>query len=452
MAPTDPVKTVASSVPSCEPRLNVVRAVVVFAAALLFPLAVSAQAKDDFARAVVDAINADQGPTETRRAAMAAAIDAMAAGLKAWDAAVAKVEAGLAANIKTAPPAAASGMRMALGAVYLERGRYEAAAAQFELASKLNPGASDAHALRGMALERAGRRSDAAAAYRQAWLTNPGNLAAIYRWHVTSRGRPMTPELTSARTTLLTVATVEPGSATGFSLLSIDLLDDGLSRVPMMPLAQHADAFTQLRAGRYAEAIASLRKAAVDGERRLGAGDVNVVSGAGLPLLGAAPLLARLGREAHVRLDLDAAVAAYERRVAVAPNDSVAHYELADVYHARDDANAALVEAAVAILLDTTATKPRVLVAQLHAAAGRDADALRVFERVVMMAPDDAEARYGLSRALLRAGRTAEAQRELDIFRQLQARAMEQQRQQFEDNFRKIEETLRTTEPAGDRR
>jgi Flp pilus assembly protein TadD len=430
-----------------------VRALLTVATALLLSVALSAQAKDDFARAVVDAINADQGPPDVRRAAMAAAIDAMAAGLKQWDAAVARVEAGLAASIGGATPDAASQMRMALGAVYLERGRYEAAAGQFELASKLNPGASDAHAFRGMALERTGRRSNAAAAYRQAWLANPGNLAAIYRWHATSRGRPLTPELTASRDTLLTVATVEPGSPTGFSLLSIDLLDDGLSTAPMMPLAQHADAFTQLRAGRYAEAIASLRKAAtVDGERRLGPGDVNVVSGAGLPLLGAAPLLARLGREAHVRLDLDAAAAAYERRVAVAPNDSAAHYELADVYHARDDADAALVEAAAAILLDTSATRPRVLVAQLHAAAGRDAEALRVFERVVMMAPDDAEARYGLSRALLRAGRTAEAQRELDIFRQLQARAMEQQRQQFEDNFRKIEETLRTTEPAGDRR
>ena len=401
----------------------------------------------------MDAINADQGPPEVRQKAMAAAIDAMAAGLKQWDAAVAKVEAGLASSIGAAPPEAASRMRMALGAVYLERGRYEAAAGQFELASKVNPAASDPHAFRGMALERAGRQAEAAASYRLAWLANPGHLAAIYRWLAASRGRPMTPELTAAQTTLLTIATVEPGSPTGFSLLSADLLDDQLAAAPMMPLAQHADAVAQLRAGRYADGLASFRKAATaTGEQRLGPGDVNPVSGKGLPLLGAAPLLARLGREAHVRLDLDAAIAAYERRVAVAPNDSLAHYELADVYRARDDTDAALGEAAAAVLLDTSATKPRLLIAHLHAAAGRDAEALRVFERVVMMAPDDAEARYGLSRALLRTGRAADAQRELDVFRQLQAKAMDEQRKQFEDNFRKIEETLKTTEPAGDRR
>ena len=429
------------------------RALLTVATAVFLSVAVSAQAKDDFARAVVDAINADQEPPEVRQMAMATALEAMAAGLKQWDAAVAKVEAGLVASIGGAPPEAASRMRMALGAVYLERGRYEAAAGQFELASKVTPALPDAYAFRGLALESAGRLADAAAAYRQAWLGNPGHLVAIYRWLAALRRRPMTPERTAAQTTLLAVATVEPGSSTGFSLLSVDLLDDHLSSAPMMPLAQHADAFAHLRAGRYAEGFAALRKAAsATGERRLGPGDVNLATGRGIPLLGAAPLLARLGREAHVRLDLDAAAAAYERRIAVAPNDSLAHYELADVYRARDDADAALVEAAVAVLLDTSATSPRILIAQLHAAAGRDAEAVRVFERVVSMAPDNAEARYGLSRALVRSGRTTEAQRELDVFRQLQMKTMEDQRKQFEENFRKIEETLKATEPPGGRR
>jgi tetratricopeptide (TPR) repeat protein len=425
-----------------------VRALLTVAALLLLPASPSAQAKDDFARAVVDAINADQAPPESRRAAMAAARAAMIAGLKQWDAAVAKVEAGLAEGIKTAPSGVASQMHMALGAVYLERGRFQAAAAQFARAAVLNPSAAEPHAFRGIALEHMLSTADAAEEYRQAWQRDKASAVYAYRFLRASRGQPDPVDARLAREALLRA--VEAPGGPPFHLLTVQLLGESVSASPMMPVGGHAGSFEAIRRGRYDEAVDRLQVREAD------VSDVRltveaVAAGGPLPLVGAPALLARIGRDAHLRLDLDAAVGAYERLVTIVPNDSAAHYDLANVYRSRDDGDAAIVEAAAAALLDPAASKPLVLIGQLHAVAGRDEDARRVLQRAVAMAPEDAEARYALSRALLRTGRTADAQRELDVFRQLQAKAMEEQRQQFEDNFRKIEETLKPTAPAGTR-
>lgn len=426
------------------------RALLTVATAILLSASLSAQARDGFARAVVDAVNADQAPAENRRAAMAAARAAMVAALKEWDAAVARVEAGFAAGIKVAPPEQASRMRMALGAVYLERGRFEAAAAQFAQAAALNQSAAEPHAFRGMALEQGLRRGDAAEAYRQAWRRDTANAVYAYRFLRASRGQPDTADTSGARASLLR-ALEEPG-ASMFELLTVQLLDADPAAGPMLPVAAHAAAFEAIQQGRYDEGVTGLRVPAENGAPDVRVTPQSVAAGGPLPLVGGAALLGRIGRDAHVRLDLDAAVAAYERRVTLLPNHSGAHYDLAEVYRARDDGDAAMVEAAAAALLDRSAAKPLVLIGQLHAAAGRDEEAGRALQRAVTLAPDDPEARYALSRALLRTGRAAEAQRELDVFRQLQAKAMAEQRQQFEDNFRKIEETLKTTEPSGDRR
>ena len=92
---------------------------------------VCAQVKDAFLEGVADFVNAANGLSGDEGPALTAAIDAMAHGLAQWDAAVAKVEAGLAADIGAAAPPIAARMRATLGAVYLERGRLDAALEQY---------------------------------------------------------------------------------------------------------------------------------------------------------------------------------------------------------------------------------------------------------------------------------------------------------------------------------
>jgi Flp pilus assembly protein TadD len=361
-------------------------------------------------------------------------------------------------------------MHMTLGAVYLERGRDDAAIAHFDRAAALAPASPEPLAFRGLALERlawsdgppesgphTARTAEAARAYGEAWQRDPADLVSAYRFLRASRGGPGGPSVAAAAAALVAAAgRPAPAAAPPFALPTTDLFDDGMSPTPVLPLTTYAQAFLLLRRGRYDEAVTAFRQAvaAPPLDRRLtpAVAAADTSANGAMPIIGDAPLFATIGLQAHVRLDLDAAITAYERRVAHAPNDSAAHYALAEVYRARDDVDAALVEAAAAALLDRASAMPLVMIGQLHAAAGRDAEALPVLQRAISLAPDDAEARYALGRALLRLGRADEAQRELDVFRELQGKAMAEQRRQFEENFRKIEETLKATDPAGDKR
>ena len=73
---------------------------------------------------------------------------------------------------------------------------------------------------------------------------------------------------------------------------------------------------------------------------------------------------------------------------------------------------------------------------------GRDEDALVMLRRAVTLDAGQLEARYALSRALLRLGRTEEAQQELRAFEAAQAKAMDEQRRQFLENQQKIDNVL----------
>jgi tetratricopeptide (TPR) repeat protein len=475
------------------------------AAVLLASASLAAQGKDRFVTGVVDFINAAEGESHTE---LVAAVDAMAAGLTHWDSLVARVEAGLTSEIGGVPPQTAARMRMALGAVYLERGRFEAALAQFDAAAALDPSSPDVHVFRGLVFDNAARPDDAADAYRRAWESDPTSAINAYRFLGAVRAKPGSAQTAAAMDTLraaVGVASTTDG-AVPFSFIDLGVLDDAMSPAPVIPFAAHADAFALVRRGRYDEAVARFREAvAADAaaaatsagrlsERaRLAAADASVAAGdetaarqmlretiraypasgrawwklgtllqafgdqrgavealeaaASGAAAGAAPLLATIGRLRHSQLDLDSAVATYAQRVALQPNDSAAHYDLADVYRARDDLGAARVEATAAALLDPASARAFAMIGQLEAAAGRDEDALRMLRKAVALAPADTEARYALGRALLRVGRDEEARRELEVFQQLQSKAMDEERRRFQENMRKIEDTLKANQP-----
>lgn len=480
------------------------------ASVLLAPASLGAQAKDGFVTGLVDFINAAEEPSADRHAALSAAVDAMAAGLAQWDSAIAKVEAGFASEVGAAPPQTAARMRTALGAVYLERGRFDAALVQFDAAATLDPSSPDVHVFRGLVFDQTERPGEAAEAYRRAWRSDPTSAINGYRFLRAAGGDAPSADVIGATNALRAAvdATAVAGAAP-FALISLELLDDSSSATPIIPFGSFAEAFTLIRRGRYDEAVARFRDAVaattsqrtssdLDERARLAAADAMVASGnpaaarqalretlrvlpnsrrahwklgtllqalgdwrgaaeafeAAAPgaVVGAGSLLATIGQLRHNELDLDAALAAYIRRAALRPNDSAAHYELADIYRARDDLDAALVEALAAALLDPNSTGPFVMIGQLDTAAGRDEDALRMLRRAVTLAPAHAEARYALSRALLRAGKDDEARRELAVFQQLQSAAIEAERRRFQENKLKIDEALKANPPGGNAR
>ena len=74
---------------------------------------------------------------------------------------------------------------------------------------------------------------------------------------------------------------------------------------------------------------------------------------------------------------------------------------------------------------------------------------MKLLRRAVALDPSHLEARYALSRALMRLGLTDDARRELQVFEQLQQKAMQDERRRFQENQIKIDETLKAGDQAG---
>jgi tetratricopeptide (TPR) repeat protein len=159
---------------------------------------------------------------------------------------------------------------------------------------------------------------------------------------------------------------------------------------------------------------------------------------------GLARLYAIVGQAYHAQFDLDRAADAYRQRVRIAPNDRDAHFDLAEVYRGRDKLDEARVEYLAAAMIDPANAKTFGMLGQVEAAAGRDEEAVAMLRRAVTLDAGLLDARYALSRALLRLGRTEEAQQELRAFEAAQAKAMDEQRRQFRDNQQKIDDALKT--------
>jgi tetratricopeptide (TPR) repeat protein len=468
---------------------------------LLCPAPSHAQVKDSFAQALVQFANAATGDLNDNGASLTSAVDAMAQGLAEWDAALVRMESGFGSEIASAPPPIAARMRTALGAAYLERGRLDDALKQFQAAASLDPAFADVHVMKGLALEAANRQADAAAAYRAAWQRQPDNMASAYRsLRLAGRGSasPVAEVVKALSREVERQST--PGDKSAVSFVDARLLDEASIAAPIFAPAAFNDALGLLVQSKYEEAIAMLKAPARvplatvrDEHARLEAADARTEardpvgaraaledairafpksgmshwllgqvqltlgddagalrsfqSAAALPsLAGAAHLYTAIGRIQHNQLDLDGAASAYSKRVNLIPNDASAHLDLGDVYRAQDHLDDALAEYLMASLLDPTSVRALVTAAQIHAAAGRDDSAVTLLRRAVALNASHLEARYALSRALMRLGLADEARSELQVFEQLQQKALQDERRRFEENQIRIDETLKRSE------
>jgi tetratricopeptide (TPR) repeat protein len=459
---------------------------------LCAPAPSQAQAKDAFVRGLIELTQAVNGVDGRDDVAVRAALDAMAKGLTEWDAAVARVEGGFKGAITGAPPAAAAQMRGTLAATYLERGRTAEALIHLDRAAMLAPSFAGVHLLRGLALARTNRISAAAGAYDAARKVD-SSPAAAYRYLAASRGANRTPTRKGALDGLLQAVIAGP-SATDLAVLPVALLDDASVDVPLFVPAAYVPGFRLLADAKYGEALVSLRAvrpaAAADERAAIISADALAAAGnhdaarAGLraavrrfplsghaqwrlallsqeagdqagalrsyeaalncvPVAGAAIVYTAIGRLHHTALDLAAAARAYERRVALVPGSPQAHLDLGTIYQAQDRLDDALTEYLAAALVDPTSAMAFASAGQLRADQGDDAGAIALLQSAVRLDGKHSAARYALGRALLRAGRTEDARRELAAFESIQNAEMDAQRRQFEENSRAIESTLK---------
>jgi Flp pilus assembly protein TadD len=124
---------------------------------------------------------------------------------------------------------------------------------------------------------------------------------------------------------------------------------------------------------------------------------------------GHAVIYAAIGRLASRGGDIAGAVEAFTRAVAARPDDAMLRKALTGALLQQDRAGDALIELQAALRIDAGDAAVHAAIGQLHLNAGRHDNAVASLWRAVELSPGHTGARYALATALLRLGRTQEA-------------------------------------------
>ncbi len=168
------------------------------------------------------------------------------------------------------------------------------------------------------------------------------------------------------------------------------------------------------------------------------------------PVTGAGGLLATIGYLRLNAMNFDGAIETYTQAVSVGPNNAETHKRLGDAYGKQGRQDEALAEFIVTLMIEPAHADALGALGQLYLSSGRLEDAVTALERAVALKPGQNEARYALGRALVRLGRLEEGQKELQVFEQLQAEALEKERKSYEINLVRLEASLRSQEARYD--
>lgn len=347
---------------------------------LLWPSSARAQAKDAFVEGLTQLINVVDGTFGDEGPALRAAVDAMSRGLSEWDERIARVESGFRADVASAAPAAAARMRATLGTVYLERGRFADALAQFTAAAELDPSLPQTHVFRGVTLERLNRSADAAEAYRAAWQARPGEPTTAYL--VLRDDAKASAPLAALRLAVGRRADAANAPPEGFPVA--DLLDDASVSAPLFAPASYGRVFALIRQGKYDEALTSLKEAV--------AADP-LVRDEGLQLQETKQAIAVMRRAAWPQ-----AAASLQEALERTPQSAEVHRLYGRVLAAAKKHDESLVQLREASRLNPLDERARIAIADVLAASGQASAARDSLRQTVRDLPDSAEALWQIGR------------------------------------------------------
>jgi len=135
----------------------------------------------------------------------------------------------------------------------------------------------------------------------------------------------------------------------------------------------------------------------------------------------AVPALAYLGVTYGERGQYEQAIVFYEQAIALNPKVAALHYLAADTMLRMSNADTTRAEKYLrrAVELDPNLAAAYLAWGRLYVRTNRFAEAAPLFERAVSLQPELVEAHYQLSRVLVKLKRPDDANRELEIFKQL---------------------------------
>jgi tetratricopeptide (TPR) repeat protein len=124
--------------------------------------------------------------------------------------------------------------------------------------------------------------------------------------------------------------------------------------------------------------------------------------------------------------DADAAIKEFQRELEISPNHVPSMLQMAFEYHKRNDYDTALPLAEKSVKLAPKMFQARNILGRVLLDLGQVDRSITELEAGAKLAPSSPEMHYALSRAYTRAGRKEDADRERDIFKELQKQAEKQ--------------------------
>ncbi len=248
-------------------RVRVLRLAVFVGLALGVAPATGFAQKDQFFDALLPLYRAAAGTYGDEGPRLQLSIDALAAAHAQGDATLREAEARLRAQLRGATPQAALQAHTTLASMYLERSRFADALREFDQDLLIDPKRAAFHRFKGVIYQALGRRVDAAAAFRAAWVADPSDPQNAYHLLVYPSARTTAAERSRAR---LTLAALERALVQGqrpkaeSPFLSVRPIDDDAGGAMVFAPAEYAGAIGKLLNGLFDAGLADLRKAVAE--------------------------------------------------------------------------------------------------------------------------------------------------------------------------------------------
>jgi tetratricopeptide (TPR) repeat protein len=320
----------------------------------------------------------DEGPR------LLASLDEMEAALRRWDAGLRGYESGIREQLRGAQPSVAAALHMPLGAVLLERGRFDDALREFEEAARLEPQRAEVQMFRGFAYQAAGRPSDATRAFRAAWQIDPTDPIAAY---LVARAGPGDGRSTDLQQAIRALSAFQrerlvQAAQRRAPFTTVSLLEESAGNDPEFPPALYADGFASIRAGKYEEALARLRAA-------VAADPMNADVALNAQPYVQGILALRGGRP-------DAAIRDLQAAVEVNPGSSEAHRALGTAFRLDHQYSASIDQFGEAIRLRPTDERSRLALAEVFVESGRRDRVEQTLRDAIQAIPGSGTARWKL--------------------------------------------------------
>ena len=337
--------------------------------------------KNQFVAAVSQLVEAIAGTYGDEGPRILSSIESLDRVRIQWDDAIRGYEAMLARVAENAE------VHVALGTVYLDRHRVDDALQELTAAGRLDSRRADVYSLSALAYGLANRPEKAAVSLMEASARDEGNPITFYglAQQLIKSGRH-----DQARDALRTFQGLQQKRSSeqgGKSEPAVpfdraNLLRQASGVAPIFPLHAYRQAFTRLRAGDYALAIAEFRRAA-----------------AGDPLVADSSASGNAVAEAGAalrRMQLPVALTDLEAVVSITPNRFEARRMLGIAYWADGQYEKSVEQLNAAIRLVPGDERSRMALADLLADTGRTAEAEHGLKDTVQTIPDSGPAHYRL--------------------------------------------------------